>query len=277
MSTSKTVISSIDPFRRFTKMRMIFSAAIPVLLGMTLPAVLAQDFPLPAEKPPAAAVAAGPCPTIQIQGGQAGRILREGQPVTFGVNIAGGDPNISPTIVWSTSAGTIVSGQGTKTIQVDSTGAGANREIVAELWIGGFAPECGSTQASAAVRIAGPPIKADEFGDLALEKENERIAAFVSSLPQANDQILVIAYAGRNNVRGYAGNALRRIRNLLTSSGVPGERISITDGGFREVPAYEFWLVPEGSEAPKPTPTVDRKEIVYPRTTPSRTAPVKKT
>lgn len=256
-------------------MKNALFGAIPALLGIFLPCVFAQappPVPVPVEKAPAGL--ANPCPTIQIQA-PSGKIIRDGQPVTFGVNIAGGDPNVAQTIVWSTSAGTIVGGQGTKSIQVDSTGAGSNREIIAELWVGGLSPEC-TAQASAGVRVAGPPAKVEEFGDLPVDMENERLATFASALPQSNDHIVVIAYAGRNNVRGFAGNGLRRIRNQLAASGVPGDRISITDGGFREEAAYEFWLVPEGSEAPRPSPTVDRKEIVYPKTTQVRATATKK-
>jgi hypothetical protein len=235
---------------------------------------------MPAEAPKvpikqqATATEPGPCPTVQIQA-PAGKILRDGQPITFVANIAGGDPNVAPTIVWNTSAGTIVGGQGTKNIHVDSTGAGSYREITADLWLGGYAPEC-VVQASASVRIAGPANKVDEFGELALEKENERLAEFVSSIPPVNDHIVIFAYAGRNSVRNYANTALRRIRTQLVANGVPNERLSVTDGGFREQPAFEFWLVPEGADAPKPTPTVDRKEIVYPVAPKRTTAPAVK-
>jgi hypothetical protein len=260
-------------------MKTIKCAAVPAMFGFFLPCAFGQAPPPPVpadkEKTPAAAVAAiNPCPTIQVQA-PSSKILRDGQPVTFGVNIAGGDPNVVPTLVWNTTAGTIVAGQGTRSIQVDSTGAGVNREIVADLWIGGLAPECVS-QASGMVRVAGPPVKVDEFGELPVEKENERLAAFVTSLPHANDQVVVIAYAGRNNVRGFAGNGLRRIRTQLGIAGAPLDRVSITDGGFREEPAYELWLVPEGSEPPRATPTVDRKEIVYPQTVPARRPPAKR-
>jgi hypothetical protein len=256
-------------------MRRIIFATVPAILFSSFTA-FAQMPTEPAKEPikqPANVPAPGPCPTVQIQA-PGGRILRDGQPVTFAANIAGGDPNVAPTIVWNTSAGTIVGGQGTKSIHVDSTGAGSNREITADLWLGGYAPEC-AVQASASVRIAGPANKVDEFGELALEKENERIAEFVSTLPQVSDHIQIFAYAGRNSVRNYTSTALRRIRTQLVANGVANERISITDGGFREQPAFEFWLVPEGADAPKPTPTIDRKDIVYPAA-PKRTAPVKK-
>ena len=258
-------------------MKMTLFAAAPAMIGLFASALSAQapPTPVPAEKVQNVShTVVNPCPTIQIQA-PTGKIIRDGQPVTFAVNLAGGDPNVVPTIVWNTSAGTIVGGQGTKSIQVDSSGAGVNREIVADLWVGGLAPECNS-QFTGTVRVAGPPTKVGEFGELSVEKENEQLAAFVSALPQANDHVVVIAYAGRSSVRGFSANSLRRIKNQISAGGIPGERVSITDGGFREEPAFELWLVPEGSEPPRATPTVDRKEIVYPKTTPVRTTPSKR-
>jgi hypothetical protein len=223
--------------------------------------------------PPANPPAVSLCPKLEIQG-QAAKAVRDGQPVTFGVNISGGDPNVTPTIVWNVSAGSIKDGQGTRRIEVDSTGAGADRQIVADLWVGGYAPEC-SSQASTLVKIIGFASKVDEFGDLEPEKENERLASVAAALTQSNDTVYVIAYAGRTNIRGYASNALRRIRTQFTNTGLPAQRVGALDGGFREEPAYEIWIVPEGAEPPRPTPTVDRKDIVFPVQTPVRTTPVR--
>ncbi len=234
-------------------------------------AVFGQDEapppPAPPKAEPVTAVPASPCPKLAIQSPNA-RILRDGQPVTFTANLTGGDPSIMPIINWSVSAGSIRDGQGTKQIQVDSTGAGSNKEIVVELWIGGYAPECETFQASASVRVAGPATKVDEFGELAVEQENERLANLASAISQTNDNVYIFAYAGRGNVRGYANTAARRLRTQIITSGVPADRVAATDAGFRERPAYEIWVVPEGAEPPRPTPTVDRKEIVYPKATP---------
>jgi len=223
----------------------------------------AQDEP--AKEPAKPKEAAGsPCPQIQIQNAQ-GRTLREGQPLNFVVSIAGGDPTVQPTIVWSVSAGNITGGQGTRRIDVDTTGAGAYREIVADLWVGGYAPECQS-QASANVKVIGPPVKVDEFGLMESEKESERVNAISAPLAQTVDNIYIIAYAGRTSVRGFAYNELRRLKDLLAKGGIPSHRIGTIDGGFREEPAFEIWAAPQGADAPKPTPTVDRREIVYPTT-----------
>lgn len=261
---------AVSPWR-FTKMRkVVFGiAVVPIVLSL---AVFAQDEPPPPAPPQKVEpVTASPCPKITIQA-PAGRILRDGQPVAFAANLTGGDPSVTPIINWSLSAGSIRDGQGTRQIHVDSTGAGANREIVAELWVGGYASECGTFQATASVRVAGPATKVDEFGDLAVEQESERLANLASVISQTNDNVYIFAYAGRTNVRGYANTAARRLRTQLVTSGVPAGRVAATDAGFREQPTYEIWIVPEGADPPRPTPTVDRKEIVYPKTT-----PVKKT
>ena len=229
----------------------------------------------PPPKPePANAAAVSPCPKVDIQAA-GGRVLREGQPVSFGANIAGGDPNVVPTIVWNVSAGSIVSGQGTKSIQVDTTGAGQYREIMADIWLGGYSGEC-VVQANAAVKVVGPAIKLDEFGDLAGENENEKLTSAAAAIAQNTDNIVLIGYAGRTNVRGYAATALRRMKAHFGTLGVPSDRVGTLDGGFREEPGYEIWIVPVGAEAPKPTPTVDRKDIVYPRAAPVKTTPVRK-
>lgn len=249
--------------------RSVFLLMLLVLATVfSLPA-FAQDTPEnPEQKPIAAAAKASPCPKVAVKTATP-QFIREGSPVMFMAEITGGDPNVAPTIIWTVSAGMITSGQGTRRVEVDSTGAGASRQIAADLWLGGYAPECTIT-AMATVKVVGPATLMDQFGDLPAEQETERITAAAALMSQSNDRLIVIAYAGRTNVRGYANSVLRRMIAQLAKHEVPANRIGAIDGGFREQPAYEFWIVPEGAEAPRPSPTVDRKEIVFPRTTPAR-------
>jgi hypothetical protein len=257
-------------------MRKSLFVTTPVLSVLFTFVVFAQDGPpLPpqpvrVESGQGAGSGASPCPRIEVQS-PAVRGVREGQPVMFIANIAGGDPKATPQIIWSVNGGTIKEGQQTRRIEVDTAGAGAYREITADIWVGGYSGECQS-QASATVRIVPPASKADEFGELAAEKENERLANLATALSQSEDHLYVIVYAGRTSVRGYAVTALRRIRTQLSTSGLDAARIMVIDGGFREQPAYELWVVPQGAEAPKPSPTVDRREIVYRKATPATPA-----
>ena len=250
-------------------MRKVFVIAMLLFVAFSLES-FAQTPPPPKPATPANPTEASPCPRLEMQT-QNSQNVRDGQPVMFMANISGGDPNVTPTIVWNISAGSIKDGQGTRRIEVDSSGAGVERQIVAEVWVGGYAPECVS-QGTARVKVIGNANKIDEFGDLEPEKENERIAAIAAAMP-TGDTIYVIAYAGRTNIRGYASNSLRRIRTQFAANGIGQNRVGGLDGGFREEVSYEFWIVPEGAEPPRPTPTVDRKDITFP--TPVRTTPAK--
>lgn len=210
------------------------------------------------QQPPAQV---SPCPQMQVQSQV--RSVREGQPVTFTARITGGDKNVTPSLLWNISSGVIQDGQGTQRILVDSSGAGAYREIVAELWLMGYSPECQMQSEPFRVVVVPPAVKVDEFGELSQEGENERIASIVRTLQSGSDRLYVIGYAGRISVRMYASNALRRIRDQVLKAGLPAARVGAYDGGFREQPGFEIWIVPEGAEPPRPTPTVDRKEIIY--------------
>ena len=220
-----------------------------------------NDAPNPA--PQQAAAPVSPCPKVQVQNPNS-RGVREGQSATFIANISGGDPKVMPQIMWAVNSGYIKDGQQTKRIEVDTTGAGYYRELTAELWIGGYPGEC-VVQASASIRVIPPASKADQFGDLEPEKENERLAHIATALSQSDDNLYIIAYAGRTSPRGHAINALRRMRTQLGTVGLNVNRIAVLDGGFRENAEYELWIFPQGAEPPKPTPTVDRRDIVYPK------------
>ncbi len=251
-----------------------FLLALAAAAFVALP-VAAQD---PAEVPEKTEAPAekkvSPCPKVTVKLAAPSQV-REGTPVAFAADINGGDPSVTPTLIWTVSAGMIKEGQGERRIAVDSTGAGAHRQISAELWIGGYEPECGSTF-SAMIRVVPPAMILDEFGELPTEKENERIAAAAAYISQATDRFYIIAYAGRSSERGYAIKALRRQVDEFGKHEIAASRIRVIDGGFREEPAYEYWFVPDGAEPPRARPTVDPREITPPRTTPTRAAPTRR-
>jgi len=189
----------------------------------------------PANPPPTTTPAVAPCPQIQLQAPT--QPVREGTPVKFVAVLNGGDPAVTPIFSWSISSGVVDGGQGTKTVSVDSSGSGADRQIIADLLVGGYSPEC-TNQATATVAIAGPAKKVDEFGDLAEKEEGERLDPLIAALNQFPDRAYVIAYAGRNNIRGYATNALKRLKAYIVKAGIQSERVPTVDGVFRREPAY---------------------------------------
>jgi hypothetical protein len=180
-----------------------------------------------------------------------------------------------PTLIWNVSGGYIKEGQGSRQIQVDSTGAGSalDRELKAELWVGGYAPECSALQASASVKIIPPAMKFGEFGELPPKSVSENLDALANFLSQSQDTLYLIGYAGRKSERGFAFNSIRKMREELVADGIAPRRVVVIDGGFREEPLFDFWIVPQGAEPPRPSPTVNRNEIVYPKTPPATRRP----
>ena len=69
----------------------------------------------------------------------------------------------------------------------------------------------------------------------------------------------IIAYGGRTSRVGDAQKASARLKDYLVKKrGLDAVRIVSVDGGYRERPAFELWLVPSGAQLPTPTPTIKR-------------------
>jgi hypothetical protein len=175
------------------------------------------------------------------------------------VQITAADPKIVPTIIWNVSAGYITSGQNTRQIEVDTTGAGTtpDRQVRAEVWIGGYAPQC-VLQTAATINVTPPATKFAEFGladEPTLRKDLEGVAAHFS---QSRESLFLIGYAGQASKPGFSKEWLGRIRDALVAFGVSARRIATVDGGLREKPWFEVWSVPRGATPPRPTPMVDR-------------------
>ena len=79
-----------------------------------------------------------PCPTVIVSCPSG---IEAKQPTTFQTTLAGGDPTITPTYLWTVSAGKIISGQGTPKIVVDVS-EHAGKWVTATVKLGGFDPRC---------------------------------------------------------------------------------------------------------------------------------------
>jgi hypothetical protein len=265
-------------FPEVLSMKIAAVAILPILFTLSMVSAGAQTrYPFPVATPtptprpqrspsPTPEARTLPCPKVTVQA-QSAKQVRDGQPVSFAANIAGGDPKIQPTLLWSTNGGFIKDGQGTRKVDVDTSGAGGlpDGELVADLWVGGYAPEC-VIQEKAKIKVIAPAAKFGEFGELPPKAVSENLAALASFLAQSQDNIYFFAYAGRKSERGYVANWLRKMKDELVIAGLNPRRVIAMDGGFREEPAFEFWVVPLGAEPPRPSPTVRRDEIVYPST-----------
>jgi len=175
------------------------------------------------------------------------------QPLTFRSNTTGGIPATDPVYNWSVSAGTILEGQGTDTIKVDTTGL-AGQTVRATLSMGGYNLEC---SADCAVSIPLPRInsrKFDEFPDISRNDEKARLDNFGIELqndPTATAYVIV--YPGRSSKRGdVQHHSSRIVEYLVHSRGLDEHRIVTLVGSAREELFVELWIIPQGATPPNP-------------------------
>ena len=229
-----------------------------------------------------------PCPSVRASSPDS---VKTGEEIIFTANVSGGDSHVTPTYNWTVSAGTISSGQGTSSIRVDTTGISST--ITATVDVGGYARNCSTSSSSTTSVLAKPEArKIDEYGLLKAEDEQPRLDNFIIEL--ANDptaKAYVITYGGRNSPLNEAQKRMKVAKDYLlkkrelkpetfTRNLNPSDLV-IIDGGYREEPATELWLVSRGAEPPMATPNVDVSEVKPPKVSKksvkSKTPPKKKT
>jgi hypothetical protein len=190
------------------------------------------------------------CPAVEVTGPAA---LGIDQPVTFTSHYNGGTPGITPVYNWTVSAGTIVEGQGTDRIKVDTTGL-AGQTIRASLSLGGYNLECA---ADFAVTMPAPKLvsrRFDEFPDIARNDEKARLDNF--AIEMQNDPsatAYVIVYPGKSAKRGEVQeHSGRVVEYLVNSRGLDQRRIVTLVGPKRDQLRVELWLTPQGATPPNP-------------------------
>jgi len=209
------------------------------------------------------ALAAPPCPyPVNVT---APAQVADGDIVTFTADVGyTGQSALNYTWTVSPPAARILSGVGTPTITVDSSGLG-NKRVTAILVVddGSGDRSCRQT-AQAVTGIAGLPKpeaakRFDEFPSIAHDDDKARfdnLAIELQNNPGATGY--VIAYAGRNSRPGEADRMTKRAADYLTTTrGISRDRLVVINGGRRESNSFELWIVPQGAEPPHPTPSQD--------------------
>ena len=189
------------------------------------------------------------CPNVSVSCPEAGT---ENAPVTFTANLSGGTAGITPTYNWTISAGRIISGQGTPSITVDTTGL-AGQTVRATVDIGGFGMPCPAICA-VAIPIVNKPHKFDEYYDIARNDEKARLDNYAIELQQQpGSQGYVIVYPSRKAGAAAAqARAQRIVDYLVNSRGLDSHRVVTIMGPAREDWLFELWVVPEGAPPPVP-------------------------
>src|SRR5215213_839025 len=218
------------------------------------------------------AIAASPCPyPVNVT---APATVADGDIVTFTADVGYQGPSaLNYTWTVSPPAARIMSGVGTPTITVDSSGLN-NRRVTAILVVddGSGDRACRQT-AQAATGVAAlpniaPPKRFDEFPSIALDDDKARLdnlAIELQNSPGATGYI--VAYAGRGSRAGEADRMGKRALDYLTTArGISRDRLVFVNGGYREANSFELWVVPQGADAPRPTPTLSPEQAAPRRT-----------
>ncbi len=196
--------------------------------------------------------------------------VNEGEVTTFTADVAysGSSPL---TYTWSVSPADakVVSGLGTPTIGVDSTGLGG-QTITATLVVDDGSGEAACRQSALASTFVPPPPPHENpsrqfdvccscsFDDQKARLDN--LAVELQNDPSTTTYI--IAYGGRTSRIGQASLLGARARDyLVTQRGIDQSRIVVVNGGFREEDCVELWVVPQGATTPQPTPTVQAGDV----------------
>jgi hypothetical protein len=226
---------------------------------------------------PPVAVAKSPCPyPVNVS---APPTVSEGDVITFTADVSySGTSALNYTWTVSPAEAKIISGLGSPTITVDSTGFGGRR-VTATLVVDDGSGDAACRQTTqASTMIAAPPPRenpAREFDvccSCSFDDQKARLDNLAIELQNdPSTTSYVIAYAGRTSRAGQAERLLARAKDYLVQKrGVDQSRIVTLDGGFREEDCVELWVVPTGAKPPQATPTVQAGEA---QPAPNRTTP----
>jgi hypothetical protein len=189
------------------------------------------------------------CPAIAIS---SSTNLVPGEPVEFGAKVSGGSNELH-NYIWTISAGTIISGQGTDFIRVDTSGL-AGDSIIATVAVGGYPTEC---SAASVVHLPVPVEcrKFDEFPHLTRNDEKARLDNFAVELlndPRSNAYMII--YPGAEGpTHDVQRHTSRIVDYLINTRRVDGRRIVTLVGPTRSKLIIELWNCPQGAQPPKPS------------------------
>ena len=209
-----------------------------------------------------------PCPfPVNVS---APRQVTDGEIITYNADVAySGNSALKYNWKVSPSSARIISGAGSPTITVDSTGLGSQRVIVTlTVDDGSSDPTCAQT--AQAVSMIAPLEKRaivaqefDECSNCAFDDQKARLDNLAVELQNdPTTRAYIIAYGGRTSPLAQVERLMTRARDYLTAQrGIDASRLVVVNGGFREKDSVELWIVPSGATPPRPTPTVQAGEV----------------
>jgi len=218
-----------------------------------------------------------PCPfPVNITGPSQ---VSEGEIITYTAGaVYGGSSPLTYTWTITPSNARILSGAGTPTITVDSTGlAGQRLEAVLVVDDGSGDAACRQTTRMSTFVPPTPPREnpARQFDvccGCSRDDQKARLDNLTIELQHdPSTTAYIVTHAGRNSAAGEADRlGTRAVDYIVSQRGISRSRIVVMNGGFREEDCVELWIVPSGAQPPTPTPTVSPGAVRPRSTRPSR-------
>jgi hypothetical protein len=174
------------------------------------------------------------------------------QPLTFTSNVTAATTSGELIYNWTVSAATIIEGQGTPTIKVDTKGL-AGQTIRATLSMGGIPLNCFD---SCAVQIPIPQAacnKFDEFPTISRNDEKARLDNFGIALQNdPTSTAYVIVFPGRSSKPAdVKRQATRIVDYLVNSRAIDEKRITTVVGSSRDKLSVQLWACPPDAKPSK--------------------------
>jgi hypothetical protein len=190
--------------------------------------------------------------------------VEAGEPVVFKAMLNTIVPTAKPEFQWQLSGGTIVAGEGTASITVDTAGLGG-RTIDVTVSVSGISTTCSTSVTQSVAIFLEPPcgLAFDEFSDIDFEDEKARLDNFAVQL-STNKELhgSIIVFAGRQTYENEAKERLTRAKNYLVKvRSIDPNQVVTVDGGYRENFQGFLYIIPPGAEPPSLKADVSPTEI----------------
>ena len=174
---------------------------------------------------------------------------------------------------WTTSAGTITSGQNTSSITVDTTDRGG-QTIEATVEITGQNLKCSAKSKTSITPPIVETMPFDAYGDIEWEHEQARLDNFaIQVINSPGARGLIMTSAGNPTYRGEARYRLQRAKNYLVKvRQIDPARLIMIDGGYRSELITTLRLVYKDETIPSPDPygVLPMSQVRFTKKTPSQ-------
>jgi hypothetical protein len=198
------------------------------------------------------------CPTISLSSPYE---VNQGEMAVFTANVKDVKAGVNLTYNWMISSGTIVQGQGTSGISVNTKCLGG-QTVTATVEIGGLSKDCSNTSSST-TSITGSPAETQlhskgQYTTLkAFTDEANKFAADISSptfIPLVPTAFIYL-YPGKEATSGATLKTMTTaLISALKKKGINPNMYKIITAGKRVQTSYEMWVVPECATEPQATP-----------------------